>query len=166
MQARGAGPGRRPTAAVAKRAGHAVRAGGARLVPNARLVLVGVQRAGEAVALPVRHAAEPIKPRRTRRLHSQRRPNRRLWRRLARAAEAVAGRPVAWPLPLGVQSCTEPPAAPRGGAGGELRHYQGGHFGHVAKGGNNTLTVLRRVGNARSVPRGLRLACNGNVTTM
>ena len=32
-------------------------------------------------------------------LHGQRRWNRRLWRRLARAPEAVAGRPVRWPLP-------------------------------------------------------------------
>ena len=34
-------------------------------------------------------------------LHGQRRWNRRLWRRLARAPEAVAGRPVARPLALG-----------------------------------------------------------------
>ena len=32
--------------------------------------------------------------------------------RLARASEAVAGRPVGWPLPLGVPGCPEPPGAP------------------------------------------------------
>ena len=43
--------------------------------------------------------------------------NRRLWRRLARASEAVAGRPVARYLSLGARSRPEPPGAPRGGAG-------------------------------------------------
>ena len=37
--------------------------------------------------------------RRRRSLNSQRRGNRRLWRRLARAPEALAGRPVGWSLP-------------------------------------------------------------------
>eukprot|EP00964_Phaeocystis_antarctica_P055708 scaffold32792_cov59-Phaeocystis_antarctica.AAC.2 len=35
-------------------------------------------------------------------LHGQRRWNRRLWRRLARAPETVAGHPVARPLALNV----------------------------------------------------------------
>eukprot|EP00964_Phaeocystis_antarctica_P006107 scaffold3336_cov66-Phaeocystis_antarctica.AAC.1 len=38
------------------------------------------------------------------------RRNRRLWRRLARAPEAVAGRPVGWPLPFGSAA---PPKAGR-----------------------------------------------------
>eukprot|EP00964_Phaeocystis_antarctica_P084753 scaffold53436_cov60-Phaeocystis_antarctica.AAC.5 len=42
-----------------------------------------------------------------------RRWNRGLWRRLARAPEAVAGRP-------------EPPGVPRGGAGAELGQCQDG----------------------------------------
>ena len=45
-------------------------------------------------------------------LHGRRRCNRRLWRRLARAAEALAGRPVGRPLFLGVPSCPEPQGAP------------------------------------------------------
>ena len=44
----------------------------------------------------------------------------RLWRRLARAAEAAAGRPVARPLPLGVPRRREPPGAPRGGTGARI----------------------------------------------
>jgi len=36
-------------------------------------------------------------------LHGQRRWNRRLWRRLARAAEAVAGRPMGRPLPASAE---------------------------------------------------------------
>ena len=38
--------------------------------------------------------------------------NRRLWRRLARAPEAVPGSPVPRPRPLGVTSCPKPPGAP------------------------------------------------------
>eukprot|EP00964_Phaeocystis_antarctica_P101463 scaffold66930_cov74-Phaeocystis_antarctica.AAC.1 len=45
-------------------------------------------------------------------LHGQRRGHRRLWRRLARAPEAVAGRPVWAGLLLGMPSCPEPPGAP------------------------------------------------------
>ena len=41
-----------------------------------------------------------------------RRWNRRLWRRLARAPEAVAGRPVWAGLFLGMLSCPESPGAP------------------------------------------------------
>ena len=40
------------------------------------------------------------------------------------SSEAVARRPVAQPLPLGVLSRPEPPAAPRGGTGAELGHCQ------------------------------------------
>ena len=54
----GAAPRGGPAAAVAEEAGLADGAGDARLVPDARLVLVHVQRAGQAVALPVRYAAE------------------------------------------------------------------------------------------------------------
>ena len=44
-------------------------------------------------------------------LDGQRRRSRRLWRRRARAPEAVAGRQMARPLPLGVLSRPEPPCA-------------------------------------------------------
>ena len=51
---------------------------------------------------------------------------------LARAAEAVAGDPVARPLPQGVSSRLEPPGAPWGGAGAELRQCaKGGSFGRA-----------------------------------
>ena len=53
-------------------------------------------------------------------LHGQRRWNRRLWRRLARALKAVAGRQGARPLALGVSILPELPGAPRGGARAKL----------------------------------------------
>eukprot|EP00964_Phaeocystis_antarctica_P037757 scaffold21580_cov65-Phaeocystis_antarctica.AAC.7 len=46
-----------------------------------------------------------------RRLNGRRRGNGRLWRRLARAPEAVAGRLVGRPLDLGVSSRPEPPSS-------------------------------------------------------
>ena len=69
------------------------------------------------------------------RLHGQRRRNGRLWRRLARAAEAVVGHSVGPGLFLGVPSCPEPPGAPLGGAGAEL--------GLCQKGAATTLTLPR-----------------------
>ena len=58
--------------------------------------------------------------------HGQRRRNRRLWRRLARAAKAVAGRPSAWPLPRMCRATrSRQGCAPRGAAGAELGRRQG-----------------------------------------
>ena len=48
------------------------------------------------------------------------------------APEAVAGRRVAWSLPLGVLYCLETGGALRGDAGAELRHCQGQHLPALA----------------------------------
>ena len=55
-----------------------------------------------------------------------------LWRRLARAPKAVAGRAVAWTLALGASSRPGPPGVPCGGAEADLGHCQGGHFDRAA----------------------------------
>eukprot|EP00964_Phaeocystis_antarctica_P064316 scaffold38673_cov54-Phaeocystis_antarctica.AAC.2 len=55
-----------------------------------------------------------------------------LWRRLARAPKAVAGRAVAWSLALGASSRPGPPGAPCGGSGADLGHCQGRHFDRAA----------------------------------
>ena len=60
-------------------------------------------------------------------------------RRLARALEAVVGRPVARPLRLGVPSCPEPPCAPSKGASTEPWPRQG-------RGGGGGLTLPADVG--------------------
>ena len=57
--------------------------------------------------------------------------NGRLWRRLDRAPEAAAGRPVGRPLPLGGPGCSGPPGAPCGGTGAELGRCQEGRFDHA-----------------------------------
>ena len=57
-------------------------------------------------------------------LEGRRRWNWQLWRRLARAPEAVSGRPVGRPLPLGVHGRPTLQGAPSGGAGAEPRHGQ------------------------------------------
>ena len=52
-------------------------------------------------------------------------------RRLARAPEAVTGRPVAQPLPLGVSSRPEPPGAPKEAQAQSSSTTKGRHGGRV-----------------------------------
>ena len=66
-------------------------------------------------------------------LEGQRRRSGRLWRRLARPPEAVAGRAVARPLPP-LPVWAEPPETPAGAPwGGATRALPGGHFEHAAR---------------------------------
>ena len=66
--------------------------------PHERVLELAQQRAVDAVAEGLN-------------LNGQRRRDRRLWRRLARAPEAVAGRPVGRPL-SGSAELPKPPGAP------------------------------------------------------
>eukprot|EP00964_Phaeocystis_antarctica_P064023 scaffold38481_cov84-Phaeocystis_antarctica.AAC.1 len=63
---------------------------------------------------------------------------------LDRAPEALAERPVARPLALGVLSCPEPPGARRGDAGAELGHCPGELFGPAAMPSGSVRPCSRR----------------------
>ena len=73
------------------------------------------------------------------------------------AAEVVAGRPAAWPLPSGVASRPEPPGEPRGGAGAELRQCQVGAPDQLCGGGWAPSGPASAPGSA-APPRALGLA--------
>eukprot|EP00964_Phaeocystis_antarctica_P152874 scaffold120932_cov48-Phaeocystis_antarctica.AAC.1 len=84
-------------------------------------------RLGHASLVLKRH----VVGRRQRHLDDQKRWNRRLWRWLTRAQEAVAGRPVTGPRP----GCLEPPGAARRvlrRRGSRPRALPRGHFKHAA----------------------------------